>query len=499
MYLIKQMSKIFSLFLVILFLFSACKIARKSQEKASLSTNRKPNVIIILADQWRAQATGYSGNPDVITPNLDKLAKQSIVFNTAVAVMPVCTPYRASLLTGQYPLTHGVFYNDKPLPNKALTMAEIFKDYGYSTGYIGKWHLNGHREGEDTYERRKFPVKKDRRQGFDYWKVAEVTHEYNNSFYFDEHDQKHTWKGYDAFPQADSAISYVRKNKNNPFLLVLSWGPPHDPYFSAPAAYRKMYDPSKIHLRPNIPKELTDTARIVYANYYAHCTALDEALGRLLDALDREGLTDNTILVFTSDHGDMLFTKGALKKQRPWDESILVPFLLRYPATLSKKERHINAPINTPDILPTLLGLCKLKIPASIEGEDFSGALIKEKKIEDKAALVMLPVPFHEWNFMKGGKEYRAVRTERYTYARDLRGPWLLYDNLSDPHQQVNLVNDPAYLQLQQQMEVLLKKKLNKTKDKFLPADEYMKQWNYRYDYTDSLRPADYYLSKKNN
>lgn len=94
----------------------------------------KPNVIFILADQWRAEATGYAGNPDVKTPNIDKLASGSAIFRTAVSTMPVCTPYRGSLLTGQYPLRHGLFYNDKPLPNEALTMAEIFKDNGYRTG-----------------------------------------------------------------------------------------------------------------------------------------------------------------------------------------------------------------------------------------------------------------------------------------------------------------------------------------------------------------------------
>ncbi|CAN5920066.1 hypothetical protein BH24BAC1_BH24BAC1_15930 [soil metagenome] len=106
---------------------AGCRPGEQSQNPESASLREKPNVIIILTDQWRAHATGYGGNPDVITPNLDRLAGQSVVFNTAVAVMPVCTPYRASLLTGQYPLTHGLFYNDKPLPNQALTMAEIYK------------------------------------------------------------------------------------------------------------------------------------------------------------------------------------------------------------------------------------------------------------------------------------------------------------------------------------------------------------------------------------
>lgn len=471
-------------------------VACKSESAENTEGSNLPNVIIILADQWRAHSTGYSGNPDVITPNLDKLAKESFVFNTAVAVMPVCAPYRASLLTGQYPLTHGIFYNDKPIADTAFTMAEMLKEQGYATGYVGKWHLNGHQRGEDAFDRRKFPVAKGRRQGFDYWKVAEVTHEYNNSFYFDENDQRHVWEGYDAFPQTDSAVSFIKQNKTNPFLLMLSWGPPHDPYFSAPEIYRRMYDPSGIHLRPNVPDELADTARKVYANYYAHCTALDDALGVLLAALEKEGIADNTILVFTSDHGDMLFSKGMLKKQRPWDESILVPLLIRYPKVLGRDQKQIAWPINTPDILPTLLGLCDVDIPGSVEGKDFSLQMKSDRTPSDQAALIMLPVPFHEWNFLGGGKEYRAIRTERYTYARDLRGPWLLYDNLNDPYQQHNIVDDPASSLLKDSMELLLTGKLRETGDDFRCADYYMKQWHYEYDYRDSIRPDDYFCGE---
>lgn len=457
----------------------------------------KPNVIFILADQWRAEATGYAGNTDVKTPNIDQLAGESVVFNTAVATMPVCTPYRGCLLTGQYPLKHGLFYNDKPLASSALTMAEIFKENGYRTGYIGKWHVNGHKNGEDPFSARDKPVTRDRRQGFDYWKVREVSHDYNSSFYFDENDQKHTWEGYDAFSQTDSAIGFIKKSKETPFLLVLSWGPPHNPYNTAPEKYKKMYDPAKLNVRPNVPAELQDSARNTLANYYAHCTALDDAMGKLMKTLDDQGITENTIVVFTSDHGDMLLTRGVFRKQRPWDESIRVPMLIRYPEKLGKKSIIINKPIGTPDILPTLLGLSQIKIPSSIDGKDVSQGLLQPNKYPIDAALIMLPVPFHEWNFSNGGREYRGVRTERYTYAKKLNGPWLLYDNKTDPYQQNNLVNKPEYKALQQSLELTLAKKLKKNNDTFLPADSYMKLWNYTYDHKDSLRPPSYYAELK--
>lgn len=462
---------------------------RTLDSKARNADSKKPNVVVIIADQWNAQSFGFAGNPDVKTPNLDKLAGRSAVFTTAVSVMPVCSPARATLLTGQYPLTHGVFYNDRPLKNEALTIAEIYKQHGYATGYIGKWHVNGHSVSEKQFSARDRTVPKDRRQGFDYWKAREVTHNYNQSFYFDENDLKHTWEGYDVFPQTDSAATFIQNNKAKPFLLFLSWGPPHDPYMTAPEEYRKLYNPDKLTLRPNIPDSLKSKARKDLAGYYAHCTALDKSAGDLLQALKDAGVEDNTILVFTSDHGDMLYSQGKIRKQKPWDESILVPFLVHYPAGLGSGGRKISMPFNNVDVLPTLLGLSGIKIPASVEGTDFSKvAKGTAKAPTDQAALIQVPVPFHENNFLNGGKEYRAVRTDRYTYVRDLKGPWLLYDNQKDPYQQTNLVNRPEYAALQKSLIKKLIKKLKEAKDDFLTADQYMAKWNYRYDGKDSLR-----------
>jgi len=469
-------------------------------QSCTTSENRSPqppNVIFVFADQWRAEAVGYAGNRDVITPTIDSLAQQSVVFHNAVATIPVCAPYRATLLTGQYPLTHGIFYNDKPLATEANTMGKIFKNAGYRTGYIGKWHLNGHANGEHPFAARDKPVPRERRQGFDYWKVREVTHDYNKSFYFDENDEKHFWEGYDAFPQTDSAVGFIRNNRDNPFLLVLSWGPPHNPYMTAPEKYLNMYDPEKLSVRPNVPEALQDSARKILAGYYAHCTALDDALKTLLVALEEEGLADNTIFVFTSDHGDMLLSQGVLRKQRPWDESIMVPMLLRYPEKYGRKRIDVRKPIGTPDILPTLLGLAGIDIPASIEGVDISPGITDPARYPLEAAPIVLPVPFHEWQFMNGGREYRGIRTERYTYVKTLNGPWLLYDNETDPYQLNNLAENPAYADLKSSLDQQLNEFLTRQKDEFLPADEYMTQWNYTYDNKDSLRPQAYYEELK--
>ena len=449
-----------------------------------------PNIIYILADQWRAQDMGYAGNSDVQTPNLDQLAQQSVVFTNAVSGCPVCSPHRASLLTGQYPLTHGVFYNDKPLRNEALTIAEVFKEEGYQTAYIGKWHVNGRRENETVQESRNAPVPQERRQGFDFWKVNECTHDYNNSFYYDENDEKHFWEGYDAFAQTDMAIRYMQEHREgNPFFLFLAWGPPHAPYHTAPEEFSNKYGEEDVTLRANIPREYEEVARKQIAGYYAHIAALDQALGELLQALKDNNLEEHTMVVFTSDHGDMLWSHGMEKKQKPWDESILVPLLIHYPAVLGTEAKRIETPMNTPDIMPTLLGLSKVSIPSTVEGKDFSPLLSNNaQSAMDSAALIQCPVPFHQWNYLQGGREYRGVRTPRYTYVRDLQGPWLLYDNFKDPYQQNNLCNQPDHAEIQEKLEQQLQQKLTATHDEFLPGDAYMQQWGYTYDQKDSIR-----------
>ena len=215
----------------------------------------KPNVVFVFADQWRAQATGYAGDPNVRTPHLDALSRESLNFANAVAGCPVCSPYRASLVTGQYPLTHGVFVNDVCLGRAATSLADAFSQAGYRTACIGKWHLDGH--GRSNY------IPPERQQGFDYWKVLECTHAYDRSAYYaGNSDHKLYWEGYDALAQTRDAIDYIRRQEGDrPFLLVLSWGPPHDPYGTAPEEFRSLYRPEDIQLRPNVPEHRAEQAR----------------------------------------------------------------------------------------------------------------------------------------------------------------------------------------------------------------------------------------------
>ncbi len=442
--------------------------------RASAEEPAKPNIVVVLADQWRPQAFSFAGDTNVKTPNFDRLASESVRFTNAVAGMPVCSPTRASLLTGQRPLTHGIFLNDVPLDPQATTLPKVLKSAGYYTGAIGKWHIDGH--GRLSF------IPPERRQGFDYWKVCECTHSYTESIYFGDSPDKLQWSGYDALDQTRDACEFLRSQakEKKPFLLWLAWGPPHDPYLTAPEKYRAMYDPSKLTLRPNVPAEMEAQIRRSLAGYYAHCSALDDAMGSLLDTLRETGLAENTIFLFSADHGDLLGSQGGMHKQQPFEECARVPFLLRWPKVLPP--RQLEAPINSEDVMPTLLGLCGVTIPKTVEGLDYSGYLRGGPNPGDDATVLHCVAPFGQWDRRKGGREYRAVRTTRYTYVRDLQGPWLLFDNQADPYQMHNLVNDPAQAELQARLDAQLQRKLRERGDEFRPAADYIAKWGYQVD-----------------
>jgi arylsulfatase A-like enzyme len=447
-----------------------------SATRSNATAKRKPNIVILLADQWRAQAFGYAGDPNVKTPNLDRLERQSIRFANAVSSVPVCCPARANLLTGQRALTHGVFMNDVSLDPNANTIAKVLKAAGYDTAYIGKWHVDGH--GRSNF------IPRERRQGFDYWKVLECTHDYNNSFYYADGSEKLKWDGYDAIAQTRDARQYLRDHAASvkPFVLYLAWGPPHDPYQTAPEKYRAMYVKENLKLRSNVPATHIAAAREMLAGYYAHCTALDACAGEVWQTLLELGLEKDTILLFSSDHGDLLGSQAGRNKQQPFDESIRVPLLIHWPAALGTRHRTLEAPITPEDLMPTLLGLCGVAVPGTVEGLDYSGHIRGGKSPSDGAALISCVAPFGQWTRRVGGREYRGVRTERYTYVRDLNGPWLLFDNKTDPFQQHNLVEQPGSAKLQSRLDALLQSKLKAAGDEFLTGNAYIKRWGYIVD-----------------
>jgi arylsulfatase A-like enzyme len=442
----------------------------------------KPNVLYILVDQWRAQATGYAGDVNAITPNLDKLARESINVRNAISGMPVCTPYRASLMTGKYPLSTGIFMNDVQLDTNATTIAKVFSNANYTTGFVGKWHIDGH--GRSSY------IPPTRHQGFNYWKTLECTHNYNNSAYYDGNSsEKEFWDGYDALEQTKDVIQFLDKNANKekPFFMMLSIGSPHDPYQTAPEEFKKLYKNKDIVINPNVPEENRAKVLEDLKGYYAHISAIDYGIGLLWEKLKELNIDNNTLIIFTSDHGDLLGAHGGWNKQQPYQESIKIPFLIHYPNALKRQEQESDILLNSPDIMPTILGLCNIDIPNAVEGLDFSSVLLGKAKSTVKYSLISCVQPFGQWDRKKGGKEYRGVTNGNYTYTRDLEGPWLLFDNQKDPYQLNNLVNLPEYRQLQKSMDKALSVELKKRNDEFLPGMKYIKKWNYVVDETETV------------
>jgi arylsulfatase A-like enzyme len=198
--------------------------------------------------------------------------------------------------------------------------------------------------------------------------------------------------------------------------------------------------------------------------------------------LKETGLEENTLLVFTSDHGDLLGAHGEHNKQQPYDECIRVPLLMHWPAGLGTRHRELDALINSEDIMPTILGLCAIPIPQTVEGLDYSDYVRGGTNPSDGAVLISCVAPFGQWTRKIGGREYRGIRTLNHTYVRDLSGPWLLFDNRKDPQQLRNLVGAPGCAAIQVKLEATLKRKLTEAHDQFLPANEYIRKWGYVVD-----------------
>lgn len=444
-----------------------------------------PNLVFVFADQMRGMDMGCAGNLEVHTPNMDRLAAEGLRFTQAYANTPVCGPSRASLVTGMHPVKHGVIANDLELPAEAPSIGKRLKASGYETGWIGKWHLD--RVG------RKWTEPGDARHGFDYWAVWATAHRYfKPEKYHRDLPEPVVAEGYDPVIQTDLALDFIRQAQG-PFALFLSWGPPHDPYDQVPEAYLEMYDPERLTLRPNVA---TDTPylekngkhlapRTTLAQYYAAITALDAQLGRIMEVLEETHLSQETILVFASDHGDMLFSQGTLYKQKPFEESIAIPFLIRYPGRLPAGESREQL-LGVVDICPTLLGLMGLEALEVSQGRDLSPVLMDGGLPGPEAVLISNTVSAFEGRRYPL-PEWRGIRTQRYTYTRLVDGTaWHLFDNETDPYQLTNVAGRQEWLSVQEELDALLSRLLAEAGDPFLNGPELItfcelvERWNER-------------------
>ena len=439
--------------------------------EGATAKGKRPNLLFVFSDEHAWDMLGCYGNEQIITPHLDRFAGQGIRFNHCISNSPVCTPYRGMLLSGQHPLCHGAMANDiQMLAGNGNYFGEVLRDAGYRTGYVGKWHLYG---GNRNRPIPAGPL----RYGFDGTFLSNNCHvDYRpgHCYYWNEAGEKVFFEEWEVFGQTRQALDFLDGcSAEDPFALFVSWHPPHDNgrtkdkkvwrYETIPELMG-MYDEDQIEYRPNFDSKVHDKRS--YHGHMAMISGVDAAFGWLMEKLKEKGLDENTIVVFTADHGDLLGSNG-----RPWpkgfpeDGSVRVPFLLRWPERLPAA-RTSDLLLGSLDLMPTLLGMMGLGVPKTCQGQDLAPDILAGR--EDTVSSVPL--------FLLPGN-WRGVYTHQYTYCTTKIPNEKLkfrafYDKQSDPLQMKNLYDDPAHRAAQQEMHRLTEEWLGRYDDPFLSMQE---------------------------
>jgi arylsulfatase A-like enzyme len=409
-----------------------------------------PNVIVFFTDQQRWDTTGVHDNPLSLTPNFDAMARQGThAFNTFTC-QPVCGPARASLQTGLYATQTTVFRNGLALPSDIKTLAHHFNEAGYRTGYIGKWHLA---DGD--------PVPAHQQGGYEYWlasNLLEFTSQPYNTVMYDGAGNDVRLPGYRVDALTDAAIRYIDTHQDHPFYLFLSFLEPHhqnhiDDYV-APDGYRERYTGKWV---PSDLAALGGSTHQHIGGYYGLVKRLDEALGRLLDALKSLDLAHNTVVLFTSDHGCHFKTRNSEYKRSCHESSIRVPTALWGPGFLGGGQ--IRRLVSLVDLPPTLLDAAGLPVPEEMVGRSILPLLKGETDGWPEEVFVQI----------SESQVGRAVRTQRWKYSvyapegDGVRDPSAdryveeyLYDLQADPHELTNLIG----LQSHQEVTAVLRERL---------------------------------------
>lgn len=441
-----------------------------------------PNIIYVFPDQFRnsamqfwsengfCQQVRFNADP-VITPHLNQFAREAVVFTSAQSNCPLSSPHRGMLLTGLYPDGSGVTLNcnDKrpvsKLKQDVIAISDVLSQNGYDCGYIGKLHVDyptrNNPQDPGTYVEDRNPVwdaftPKERRHGFNFWYSYGTFDEHKNPHYWDSDNNRHDPKEWSPVHEASKAIEYLTtiRDKSKPFFLMVGMNPPHSPYNSLDDCQEKDFELYKnipllkLLVRRNVNRSFTQ--RMANAPYYfASVTGVDREFGRILTALTALGLDKNTIVVFSSDHGETLASHVEDAKNSPYTEAMNVPFLIRYPAKLKPHVTHLL--LSTPDVMPTLLSLAGLKnsIPTSVQGHDLSSELNREKPSANapKAVLYIQNIDGlknAERKVISYFPAARGVKTDRYTMAIFIDRKYnlkqvLLFDDIKDPYQMQNL------------------------------------------------------------
>ncbi len=428
-----------------------------------------PNVIVFFTDQQRWDTSGLHGNPLDLTPNFDRMARGGTHVANSFTCQPVCGPARSCLQTGLYATETGCFRNGIPLPDDATTLAHYFQEGGYTTAYIGKWHLAsaaGRSEGSPMYQEWAGPVPEEARGGYEYWlasNLLEFTSDAYNMVMYDNENRAVKLPGYRVDAQMDAMIRYIDEQQasDQPFFLFSSFIEPHhqnhlDDY-PPPDGYRERY--AERWTPPDLAA-LGGSTHQHLGGYYGMVKRLDEALGRLLDALKSLDQLDNTIILFTSDHGCHFKTRNGEYKRSCHESSIHVPTAFSGPGF--EGGGQLSQLVSLIDLPPTLLDAAGLPVPGAMQGRSIlpllrngaqNKALPHNSAAPDKEAW-----PDDLFVQISEAQVGRAVRTQRWKYcvdAPDKNGnqdpaaeryvDQYLYDLQADPYELTNLIHEQSH------------------------------------------------------
>ncbi len=409
----------------------------------------KPNIIFYFSDQQRADTAGCYGQKLPVTPNLDALADEGTLFENAFSCQPVCGPMRACLQSGVYATKTGCYRNDIALPLDCKTIAHHLKDAGYDTAYIGKWHLASDKE----HNLKTKPTPEERRGGYDYWRASDVleftSHGYNG-YVYDENCNRLDFKGYRADCINDYALEYIKNVEHQkPFFMFISQLEPHHQNdrlcYQAPkgsAGKFKNYD---------VPGDLKGTLgdwRIMYPSYLACCNRVDMNFGKLIQTLKDEGLYDNTVIIYTSDHGSHFRTRNLEYKRSCHEASIKVPLVITGGAFTGGGK--VSDLVSLIDLPATVLDIAGVEIPEHFDGKSLTD--LKGRKnvfMQISESQIGRAVRTYKWKYSVSAPNEDRPYADKYTED-------FLYDLEKDPHEKDNLIANPEYKEIKAELRAIL-------------------------------------------
>jgi len=448
-------------------LLTTASVGFKGSVVGKEAVKRKcPNLLYIFPDEMRGSAMGFVGEEAVITPNLDSLAKESLVLTHSASNYPVCVPYRTMFMSGKYPFKNGVrvncFCDGREMKDDIVWWSDIVGKHGYEMGYLGKWHITkpiSNYRGKKIRGAAKKWLPENKAHGFKHWFVETNNHHMHNTYVrYDKPWQSERCNKWSVEYETDLAIDFLKNSNGSirdpekPFVLVISFNPPHSPYEQVPNRYRDMYDKDVEKLctgYADIPakdKRWGKYYRKHVRSYYGCITGVDDNVGRILRCLKELDLEDDTIVIFTSDHGNCLGRHNKITKNIHYEESMRTPFMIRWPGRI--KPRKDDLLLSTPDLYPTILELLGLKdyTPNDLDGVSYAKSFLGGKQKRPTSQIYMyIKEPNGDVRFGR-----RGVRTHRYTLMLErmprnrLSGE--LFDNLADPYQMKNLIKTESKL-----------------------------------------------------